>query len=263
MKFCAFLLGFLACAAGCSSKNDSDPYATVSDFCEAWGKAACNSTVVNHCSGMTTTTELTAACVLKQQMFCESIVPNSGYSSAQAKTCLDAVSHAYSDAALDGTEIATVRELGAPCNHLIKGPVAMGGTCTQDNDCDTVHNVLCVMKSGVGTCVIPTVVANGTDCSAPAAACNPGFYCDGSNCVQAHSEGKSCMADYECATGLSCSGATASTAGKCTMPVNPDMCMANTDCTTGVCDITTGMTTGSCTDQIILSHAESLCGDLR
>jgi len=257
MKFCAFLLGFLVCASGCSSKDESDPYATVSDFCAAWGKAACNSTVVNHCSGLATTADLTSACVLKQQVFCEGLVPNTGYSSAQAKTCLDAVSNAYSDAALDGTEIATVRELGAPCNHLIKGPVAMGGTCTKDTDCDTVHNVLCVMKSGVGTCVIPTVVANGTDCTAPEASCNPGFYCDGSNCVAQHALNKNCTGDYECAMGLAC------TSGKCTMPVDPDQCTADTDCTTGVCDITSGMSTGMCTDQIILSHAESVCGDLR
>ena len=268
MKFCAFLLGFLACVSGCSSKDNADPYGTVSEFCEAWGKAACNTTVVNHCSGMTTTTELTSACVLKQQVFCESIVPSAGYSSAQATTCLDAVKAAYSDAALDGAEIATVRELGAPCNHLIKGPVAMGGACTQDTDCDTVHNVLCVMKSGVGACVIPTLVANGTDCSAPAAACNPGFYCDAVNsgaCVATHGLNKTCAGNYECSEGLTCTGAdaTAGTAGKCTMPVDPDMCMADTDCTSGVCDITSGSTTGSCTDQIILSHAESLCGDLR
>ena len=262
MKFCAFLLGFLACV-GCSSKDKADPYATVSEFCEAWGQAACNSTVVNHCSGMTTTTELTQACVLAQQKFCETIVPDTGYDSAQAKTCLDAVSAAYSDATLNGTEIATVRDLGAPCNHLIKGPIAMGGTCTKDTDCDTVDNVLCVMKAGVGACVIPKVVDNGTDCTAPEAACNPGFYCDGSNCVAQHLENKSCTADYECATGLACTGVTAtSTSGTCTMPVAATMCTLDTDCETGVCDIATGMTTGLCTQQIILTPTDSLCGDL-
>ena len=257
MKLCAFLLGFVACLAGCSAKEASDPYPSGSDFCQAWGKAACNSQVVKVCSGMTTTSALTDACVVKQQTFCQNHVPTVGYSSAQAQTCLDAVSRAYSDATLTGPEITTVRELGDPCNHLIKGPAAVGDSCNQDNDCDTVNNVLCVMKSGVGTCVVPKVVPNGTDCSAPEADCQPGFYCDSSNCVQAHAVGKACTADFECAEGLACS------ASQCTTRVNPGMCSTNTDCTTGVCDITGTDTTGTCVDEITLARAESLCGDLR
>ncbi|HWZ92530.1 MAG TPA: hypothetical protein VNW92_26875, partial [Polyangiaceae bacterium] len=199
MKFCAFLLGFIACIGACSAKDASDPYATVSDFCAAWGKAACNSMVVNHCSGTDTTSALTDACVQKQQVFCEGLVSEhaAGYSSAQAQRCLDAVGKAYSDATLTSTEITTVRHLGDPCNHLIKGPQAQGATCTMDDDCDTVHNIQCVMKNGVGTCVIPTVVPNGTSCAAPEASCMPGFYCGDDNCIQSKAIGAKCSADYE------------------------------------------------------------------
>jgi hypothetical protein len=265
MKFCAFLLGFVACLAGCSAKDSSDPYATVSEFCAAWGKAACNSTVVRDCSGMTTTAALTEACVEKQQAFCEGLVPNSGYNSAQAQRCLDAVGAAYSGAALTGDQIATVRHLADPCNHLIKGPKAEGDSCTQDNDCNTLKNVLCVMKSGAGTCVVPTVVANGTSCSAPAAACNPGFYCDGDNCVQSHAVGGKCGADYECANNLTCAdaGDAGAATGKCATRVDPSMCSADSDCMTGACDITGTSTTGECVDLITLSHAENVCQDLR
>jgi hypothetical protein len=268
MKFCAVLLGFIACLGACSSKDTTDPYATVSEFCAAWGKEACTSLVVSHCSGMDTTSALTEACVEKQQTFCEGLVaPNAaGFSSAQAKTCLSAVSAAYADASLSASEIATVRHLEAPCNHLIKGPQAEGDSCTQDTDCDTVKNVQCVMKSGVGTCVIPTAVANGFSCAAPAASCMTGFYCDGSHCVSSDAIGEKCDADFECATGLTCKGVDADagvTSGKCAARVSQTACTGDSDCTTNVCDIATGASTGMCVNSIILSPAESVCGDLR
>jgi hypothetical protein len=109
------------------------------------------------------------------------------------------------------------------------------------------------------------VVANGTSCSAPAATCNPGFYCDGEDCVQSHDVAGKCDADYECGTGLSCSGIGdgGAATGKCATRVDPDMCTADSDCTTSACDITGTGTTGTCVDQIILARAENLCEDLR
>jgi hypothetical protein len=264
MKFCAFLLGFIACVGGCSAKQPSDPYATVLDFCEAWGKTACNVTVVKNCAGVTAaTTALTDACVEKQQTFCEGLVPTSGYSSAQAQTCLDAVHAAYADATLTGAEITTVRHLGDPCDHLIKGPAAEGASCTQDSDCDTTKNVQCVMKGGVGTCVIPMVVANGTSCAAPSASCMPGFYCGTGNfCVQSVAVGGDCASDSACATGLICKGIEAdagTTTGKCAAPGNATGCTTDSDCTPMACETATG----KCVASIILSPAEALCGDLQ
>ncbi len=263
MKFCAFLLGFIACLGACSAKDTSDPYASVSDFCAAWGKSACNSTVVNHCSGQDTTPALTEVCIEKQQTFCEGLVnAHTGYSSAQAKTCLDAVGRAYADATLTGTEIATVHQLGAPCDHLFKGPVAKGGACTADADCDTVHNVQCVMKDGVGTCVTPTLVPNGTSCAAPEASCNVGFYCGNSNCIQQSPAKATCTADYQCAEGLVCSSTDADAggaSGTCTARVSQTMCTVDSDCTTNVCEVATG----KCVSSIFLSPAEAACGDLQ
>jgi hypothetical protein len=260
------VLGFIACLGACSAKDNTDPYATVTEFCATWGRVACNSTVVQRCSGMTTVTStLTDSCIASQQTFCEQLVPEQGYSSAQASTCLNAVKAAYEDANLTGAEVATVRDLGDPCNHLIKGPKGTGDTCLKDTDCDTVHNVLCVMKSGVGTCVIPTVVPNGTSCSAPEAACMNGFYCDGAHCVQSNAVGVKCAASYECAAGLVCDGAgdAGTETGKCTTLVDPSACMMDSDCTSGVCDKVGTATTGSCVDSITLARAEGVCGDLR
>ena len=86
-----------------------------------------------------------------------------------------------------------------------------------------------------------------------------GFYCDGAHCVQSEAAGDKCAADYECGLGLSCD----SVSGKCATRVDPSMCTANADCTTGVCDIVGTATTGACIDSITLSHAENLCEDLR
>jgi hypothetical protein len=264
MKFYATVLGFLACLAGCASK-DSNQYGTIAEFCAAWGKAACSDTVVSRCSGMTASAALTASCSTKQQAFCESIVPVQGYSSAQASKCLLAVGNAYSDGTLSATEVSTVRHLGDPCNHLIKGPVAKGGACLVDDDCDTVDDQQCVQKNGLGTCVVPMLVANGTSCVAPEAACQPGFYCGDGNCIQEKPMAAKCAADYECATGLQCAGLAAAdaTSGQCTARVSQRACSKDDDCTTNVCDIATGAESGLCVDMVTLAPTEGICDDLR
>ncbi|MET0790083.1 MAG: hypothetical protein ABW061_01055, partial [Polyangiaceae bacterium] len=125
MKLSFVLLGLAVGIGACSSKEEApDPYATVGQFCLAWGEAACTSAAVAACAGDDATDALTHACVASQADFCERLVPSTGYSSAQAGTCLSAVQSAYSDGRLTALEIATVRHRGAPCNHLIHGPQA-------------------------------------------------------------------------------------------------------------------------------------------
>jgi hypothetical protein len=268
MKFSALWLCLLAGLAACSSKSkEPDPFATVSEFCEAWGKAACSPTTVAACSGMATSDDLTDAtksCITSQQAFCEGLVPD-GYVSTQAAVCLNAVQQAYSDGTLTATEAATVLHLGDPCNHLITGPSAAGESCTQDNDCDTVNDYLCVMKSGVGACAIPVVVDNGTSCKAAEATCNTGFYCDGKNCVESDAMGDSCAHDYECGMGLVCdSDKTSSTVGTCITPVDQTMCKEDSDCTKNkICHIASGLDTGRCGASITLASTDQLCESLR
>jgi hypothetical protein len=264
MKSCAIFLCLVACLASCASKvNDPNPYATVSGFCEGWGKAACSATVVSHCAGVDTTdvtADLTSACVTSQQAFCEGLVPD-GYVSTQAAVCVSAVKQAYSDGTLTSSEVNIVRHLGDPCNHLIKGTQVKGDTCTTDNDCDTVGNFLCVMKSGVGACEIPKVVGNGTSCSAPDAACNLNFYCDGAHCVQSLDIGEKCMNDFECLSGLACDA----TSGKCALRVSQTKCSSDDDCAApkGVCDIPVGADTGSCVSAITLTPDAAMCETLK
>jgi len=259
LKF-SFVLLCLLGVGGCSSTEDlPDPNATVGGFCGNWAKAACSNAVVLACSGAEKVdATLTDKCVRKQQLFCEGLLLAPGYSSQKASQCLGAVQNAYSDARLSATEIATVRHRAEPCNHLIKGPKAEGESCDVDDDCDTIKNYLCVKKSGVGSCRIPTVVANGTSCSAPDAACNPGFYCGvDESCVQSKAVGKTCTEDFECLTGLVCN------ANKCTEKVSPDECMKDEDCATNVCDIPVNSDSGMCVSAITLSASSGVCEDLR
>ena len=130
--------------------------------------------------------------------------------------------------------------------------------CASDDECDTVQNYLCVVKSGKGTCQIPTVVANGTSCSAPGAACNLGFYCGVDEaCVQSKAVGKSCDADFECATGLVCD------TNKCTERVSAEKCTDDKDCTTNVCDIPSNSSEGRCVSSVTLAASTSICESLR
>lgn len=260
MKISLFLLCFLAGIGGCSGKDEVDPYATVSEFCEGWGKAACTANVVSACSGAEKAdADTTRACVESQRNFCEGLLPSKGYSSQHATQCLDAVHSAYSDGRLSAAEIAVVRHRGEPCNHLIRGSQAKGETCASDDDCDTLKNYLCITKSGEGTCQIPMVVENGTACSAPEAACHVGFFCDGDNCVQSKAVGGKCGADFECTTGLVCNVETA----KCEARVSQTDCAKDDDCTTNVCAIPVGATTGRCVSTVILAPSEGVCEDLR
>ncbi len=263
MKFNFIVLSLLVAATSCSSNDVSrDPNGTRAMFCENWGKAACSSTVVAHCSGTDTdslTDELTQACIASQRAFCENLVPE-GYSSAQAPSCLDGVAQAYSDGTLSAREVATVRHRGEPCNHLIKGPAGVGESCTSDDDCDTLQNYLCVLKSGVGGCEIPMLVDNGTSCAAADAACNPGFYCDGDNCVQSKPANGRCEDSFECAAGLECALDTK----KCAVRVDQKECTRDGDCPASrVCDIAAGADTGTCVTSIILTSTDKLCLDLR
>jgi hypothetical protein len=263
LKFGVILLG-LAGISGCSSTETAvDPNATVSGFCGNWAKAACSNETVLACSGAAKVdASLTDACVMSQRSFCESLVPQTGYSSLKATQCLNAIQAAYQDARLTADEVLTVRHLGEPCNHLIKGPQRAAESCTSDDDCDTVDNYLCVMKSGHGSCQMPTVVANGTSCAEPDAACNPGFYCsagDDPNCVQSKAEGKTCSADFECATGLVCDPDS----GKCAAKVSAESCSQDDECATNVCDIPVNSSSGRCVSAITLSASTGICEDLR
>ena len=107
-------------AAGCSSSQagpgSHDPYGDVGSFCEQWGKAACNKTVVTNCSAASAD-----KCVATQKEYCLALVSPSGYSSKFAKQCIQAVHDAYADAKLTASEYQVVTSLGRALRPAGKG----------------------------------------------------------------------------------------------------------------------------------------------
>jgi len=224
-------------------------------------RPACSANVVLACSGAAQIDgTLTDACVMSQRAFCEGLTPAKGYSSQFASQCLNAVKTAYSDGRLTALEIATVRHRGDPCNRLIQGKQGTGESCSSDDDCNTVKNYRCALKSGEGSCQIPTVIDNGDSCAAPGATCHDGYYCGvGETCTPSKPVGKDCTADFECATGLDCDPNRAT----CAARASAERCAKDDDCTTAVCDIPVASTEGRCVASITLAPSVGICEDLR
>ena len=248
-------------SAACSSakkRAGGSSNKTAAQFCESFGKAACNEAVVDACSGGGTDVE---ACISAQQNFCLSqLTRPEQYSADNAQACLDAVEAAYDDAKLSADEVEVVRNFGAPCNELIRGPGTEGMSCFQQFDCNTLEGLTCVKKVGqnAGTCQIPEIVGGGFSCTGQNQTCADGFYCDGTNCLAAPNQpGASCNPDsVPCSPEFNCLGTDpdyscqpkGDLGASCTMP---------TDCKSSLCSVNT------CVNQIILAFPEPICQDLR
>ena len=252
----------LALVGGCSGAKEgtipADPLETRSGFCEQWGKNACSAQVVDRCLAPDA-----AKCAETQTVFCESILPGSGYSKQFAKQCLDAVKTAYADAELTREEVDTVLRLGAPCDRLIEGPGNLGDACNGDSGCNTLEGLRCIARAGeTGTCQVPTIVGGGLSCRQPHETCAEGFFCNGVNCIVRLGAGELCSASAPCAEALKCVGDpdTATCVPKAQLGGS---CAADDDCVTALCARAAGAMSGVCDNKIILTSADPLCGNLR
>lgn len=242
-----FLLVPIACGG-----SDSTKALSREDFCQEWAVRACSDAVVSACQAADA-----ASCRTKQQDFCSSVLP-AGYSAQHADACLGAVSAAYADADLTGSELRTVIRFGAPCNRIVKGSSARGEACSNDHDCDGSAGFECIEKGAQGTCQIPEEVAAGLRCAAPQQVCSSGFYCDGANCIEAKSPGDTCANDSECGAAGSCGGD-----GVCVarLPVD-SACSSDGQCISGVC-YAFAAADQTCIDRLRLSRSEPICANLR
>jgi len=249
----------LCLAAGCSSAQSGpgsqDPYRDVGSFCEQWGKAACNKTVVTNCSAASAD-----KCIAAQKEYCLALVSPSGYSSKFAKQCIQAVHDAYADAKLTASEYQVATSLGAPCDQLEKGPGAEGDSCTDDSGCNTLDGLHCVIRAGdsSGACYVPKVQDGGFPCDQPEQTCATGFYCDGSNCLARKAAGKACTDTEPCVETALCVSGTCQAKGQ-----TSDPCADDSDCQSNICAIAAGSVQGVCVDNIILGATEPLCTHLR
>jgi hypothetical protein len=199
------------------------------------------------------------ACRLSQQAFCSSLVPAT-FSDSAADACLTAVGDAYADADLTGTELATVLELGPPCNRIVNGASKLGEACTTSRDCEGSAGYECVLKGEQtqGTCQKPEVVGAGLRCQAAQQVCMADFYCNGSNCIEAKLVGETCANDEECGSSGWCGPDNLCTARRA---VN-EPCADSKECLSELC-FSFGSNDRVCVDRLRLSRSEPICLDLR
>lgn len=259
MRLTRFVLPWLVLAlvAACSSSKSrsGNAYGTEEQFCQAWGKAACNSSVVSACAAASV-----ESCVEKQATFCLGLVPPN-YASKNAKTCIDKVKAAYSDAKLTADEMLIVRDLGAPCDKLNKGPKQLGESCVASDECDSLQDLVCIIKPGSdGSCQVPKEVGGGFSCKAPDEVCAEGFYCNGSNCIAKAGDGEACSEEVPCLDDFQCLGATGAT----TCVAKGDTAASCTDdaqCKSGVC-AKPASGPGKCVDSVVLTPTDPVCQSL-
>ena len=245
-------LGLIVFFSACSGSEETARTREV--FCQQWAKEACSSAVVSACQASSAET-----CRLTQQGFCMSLVPTN-FSDAAADACLSAVRDAYADADLTGTELDTVLQLGGPCARVVEGPASVGETCTTSRDCQGSAGYECVTKGGQaqGTCQLPELIGPGLKCAAAQQVCMEGFYCNGSNCIEAKGAGESCTNDEECGISGWCGSE-----GVCSARLLVDApCTASNQCASGLC-YTFSADDRTCSDRLRLSRSEPVCENLR
>ncbi|HEX4341386.1 MAG TPA: hypothetical protein VH062_36005 [Polyangiaceae bacterium] len=259
----------------CFHKDDGlgSKISTVRGFCDEWGARACNDKVVDLCSAATADD-----CIGSQQSFCETLIPEDKYSAKTAPDCLDAVADAYKDGVLTADERDTVMNLGNACSKIVSGPGTAGKTCSEDSDCDRDEDLACIKKtSATGKCQVPTSppVSGGFSCDAAEAVCVTDFYCDGTNCLAAKSQGDDCSSTLPCDAASHCldsggkviavgeSADGGAVAGTCAArkAVGGD-CTSDDDCVSRICTQVAG-SSGVCSAQISLSPSDQVCKNLR
>lgn len=239
---------------GCSSSDDDEPE-TAADFCARWAAAACSAEVVSACQAADE-----SDCRESQLAFCLDAVPATGFSGARTDQCIDAVQAAYEDADITSDEIFTVLRFAAPCDQLIRGPRSEGEECESRRDCDAPAGFDCVFKGDAasGTCQLPQTIGAGRDCSAPNAVCEPGFYCNGDNCIAGESVGDPCTYHAQCGPNGYC-GLTSVCQARAAIG---SPCGFDEQCASGLC-YQFSDTEQECTDRLRLSRSEPICEDLR
>jgi hypothetical protein len=240
--------------SACSSSDDDEPK-TPESFCARWARAACSPEVVSACQAANE-----SDCQESQAAFCLNALPAGAFSGARAAQCIEAVEAAYADADITSDELHTVLRFAAPCDQLVRGIRAEGEACGSRDDCDAPDGFDCVFKGDetTGTCQLPQMIGAGRDCSAANAVCEPGFYCNGENCIAGESVGDPCTYHAQCGPEGYC-GLTSVCQARAGVG---SPCGFDEQCASGVC-YRFSATEQVCTDRLRLSRSEPICEDLR
>lgn len=241
-------LGLLVGGCGSDAESEADVEVTRSDFCVRWAAAACSSEVVSVCQASSEDD-----CQIAQNAACLAALPDT-FMDRGVDDCIDAVGEAYEDADLSAAELSTVLRFRGPCSDVILANES-GESCEIDSNCEPALD--CVLKGEAeGTCEEDVVtVGAGYSCVEREEKCEPGFYCDGSNCLAARAEGATCSNDSHCDIDTYCDEVCVAK-----LDVN-EACDADAECISGICYETDGERT--CLDRLRLSPSEPMCADLK
>jgi hypothetical protein len=245
-----------ALSGGCGSSGPD--YSELTAFCQALAQADCSQAVVTGCYGSSSATLSadTQSCVTARATPERCNPLGLGYHPQYAQPCIDAHTAAYMSGQLDAGAFATVEQ---QCLPVLNQGGQTGTSCSSDTDCDVGSGDLCVVhQGGKGTCQIPVPVMPGGECSDPAAECSAGYFCEsGGYCViDPDQAGQACGPGVSCNTGLGCSTTTM----RCEAQL-PDAspCMADGDCSGGLCIATAG--SAQCAATYTFSVGSATCSD--
>jgi hypothetical protein len=244
---CTLVTPVTLSVAGCQKEDDP---LTRDEFCGKWADAVCGSEVLSVCQ--TSASE----CEMSQAASCRSWLPDT-FQDDGVDACLSAVKKAYADADLDAKELDIVWRLSAPCNSIVLAGEG-GETCERDADCSGSTGLTCVLKDrATGTCERAVEEQAGFACDEPQQTCEPGFFCNGENCIVTAELGESCNNDNQCGEGLFCENELCETQ----LPVGSD-CTTDRECDSEIC-YAVDTNERVCVDRIRLSPAEPACDSLK
>lgn len=247
--FSVALCALVASAALSVSGCQADPL-TGDEFCEKWADAACGPEVLSACQ------KRESQCQASQAASCRDWLPDD-FQDVGVEDCLNAVREAYSDADLSAAELDIVWRLGAPCSSIVVAGES-GATCERDADCTSSAGLTCVLKDrATGTCQRAEIVKAGFRCTQPNQTCEPGFYCNGENCIVAADAGDSCKNDTQCGEGLFCEDEECEEQ----LPMGAD-CTNDRECESQIC-YEVDVDERVCVNRIRLSPAEPACDQLK
>jgi hypothetical protein len=224
-----------AVCGGCGSSGPN--YTEVAAFCRALAQADCSQAVVTGCYGSNSATlgADTQSCVAARATPERCNPLGLAYHAPYAQQCIDAHTAAYMSGQLDAGAFAT---LAQQCLPVFNRGGEAGAPCSYDSDCAVGSGDFCVVHlGGKSTCEVPQAVMPGGRCSAPAAQCSAGYFCESTGyCViDPDQAGQACGVGVSCNTGLRCDTTTMMCAAQL-----PDAapCTVDSDCSGGLCIIT-------------------------
>lgn len=243
-------------ALGCAGPESiASECATLTSFCQARAQTECNAEVVASCQ-----VKDTATCVTQRANACQQAAPQGTvYVPAAGPACLQAVATAYATATLTADALATV---ATTCEPVFSGPGAARAQCTVDYDCALADGLRCLIPLGQtqGKCLVPNIIPAAEPCPGEADVCSGTYFCDPQSqvCLAESAQGATCEPDMQpCMPGLFCPGGLFSTCSA--LGASGNACLADTDCTSNLCDKAIGQSQGVCADQIQLTALDSMC----